>query len=634
MNPYFKAGIAASFLCFSSSFAQDAGGPVVAAVLPSSRAVQVGDTATAFATIINAGQAEAVNCRVELTPGGEAAGTFSFQTTDATNAIIGSPDTPVNIAGGAAQSFVFAFTPGAPYGGGDLPLVFDCDNTDPAAIRAGVNSFWLSASTSAGADIVAISDTGAAVGLNSLPGVVETIDRQKNGAFVVAISNVGAAASLTARPVPSPESLTVTPRICQTNTVTGACLAPASGSVDFDIGAHQTASFAVFVQDGLPVAFAPGNNRIAVRFEEDGALRGSTSVAVRTLMSAPVLPETPFLYADADVSLPAYYRNGPVAGADNTPIDNHITNPGAALGRVLFYDRRLSANNTTSCATCHTQATGFSDPLELSTGFAGELTARHSPGLSNARYYANGHFFWDERAATLEDQTLAPIQSEVEMGLTLEEAVARIEAEDFYDPLFTAAFGDPEVTTDRMARAMAQFVRSLVTYHSRFDDALAAGPVGSAAFEASFTEQEYLGLQLFMPVNGSPVQNLGCAACHGTLAHVSDDVHNIGLDDPSDPGADAGNGLGEFKAPSLRNAGVRTHFMHDGRFTSLAGVIEHYNSGVIASPGLDPRLRNGRGEALRLDLTAEQAQALEAFLHTLTDNDFLTDPRFADPFAD
>ncbi|PIW31539.1 MAG: hypothetical protein COW29_01540 [Rhodobacterales bacterium CG15_BIG_FIL_POST_REV_8_21_14_020_59_13] len=634
MNPYIKAGIAASFLCFSSSFAQDAGGPVVAAVLPSSRAVQVGDTATAFATIINAGQAEAVNCRVALSPGGEAAGSFSFQTTDAANAITGSPDTPVNIAGGAAQSFVFAFTPSAPYSGGDLPLVFDCDNTDPAPVKAGVNSFWLSASTTAGADIVAISDTGAAVGLNSLPGVVETIDRQKNGAFVVAISNVGAAANLTVRPAVSPDGLTVTPRICQTNTATGTCLSPATDSVDFSIGANQTASFALFVVDGLPVSFEPGDNRISVRFEEGGALRGSTSVAVRTLMSAPVLPEIPYTYSDSDMDLPDYYQNGPVAGADNTPIDNHITNPGAVLGRVLFYDRRLSANNTTSCATCHTQATGFSDPLERSEGFAGGLTARHSPGLSNARYYANGHFFWDERSATLEDQTLAPIQSEVEMGLTLEEAVSRIDAEDFYDALFSAAFGDTEVTADRMARAMAQFVRSLTTYHSRFDAALAAGPVGSAAFEASFTPQEYLGLQLFMPVTGSPINSLGCAACHGTLAHISDDVHNIGLDDPADPEADAGNGLGEFKAPSLRNAGVRTHFMHDGRFTTLAEVIEHYNSGVIASPGLDPRLRNGRGQAQRLNLTAEDAQALEAFLHTLTDNDFLTDPRFADPFVD
>ena len=632
--------LAASFTFPFSALAQTDGGidrpqaeVIVAAVLPSSRSVQVGDTATAFATIINAGAAEATNCRVNMQAGGPA-GSFSYQTTNAANAATGTPDTPVNIAPGAAQSFVFAFTPSAAYAGGELPLEFICDNRDAAPVTSGVNTFWFAASTTPVADIVAISDTGSAVGLNTLPGVVETIDRQKNGAFVLAISNVGAAANITARPVLSHDGIRVTPRICQTDPGTGTCLAPAAASVNFFIGANATASFAVFVEDGLPVAYDPANNRIAVRFEESGALRGSTSVAVRTLMSDPVLPQVAYLYADADVGLPPYYLNGPVAGADNTPIDNAITNPGAALGRVLFYDRRLSANNSTSCATCHTQATGFSDTLQLSEGFDGEFTARHSPGLTNGRFYANGHFFWDERANTLEDQTLIPIQSDVEMGLTLEEAVARIAAEDFYADLFTAAFGDPEVTSDRMSRAMAQFVRSLVSFDSTFDQALADGPVGSAAFQAHFTDQEYLGLQLFGPTPNSDIQALNCAACHGTVAHISDDVHNIGLDAANDPDADAGNGLGEFKAPSLRNVAVRTQFMHDGRFTTLAEVIEHYNSGVQAHPNLDPRLRNGRGQPQRLNLTTEEAEALEAFLHTLTDNSFLTDPRFSDPFVD
>ncbi|WP_421789680.1 cytochrome-c peroxidase [Hyphobacterium sp.] len=606
---------------------------LVAAVLPGSRAIEVGDTATAFATLINSIGSEAENCRIAL--GGEApAGAFTYQTTNPDNSLSGTPNTPVDIAAGTAQSFVFGFTPTAPYNGGDLPLSFLCDNRNPAPVTAGVNSFWLSASNTAGPDIIAIANTGSDVGLNSLPGVVETTDRQQNGAFVVAISNVGAGATLTARPVLSDIGLSVTPRICETNPTTGACLAPAAASVDFSIDANGTASFAIFVLDGLPVAFDPANNRISVVFEQSGELRGSTSVAVRTLMSEPVLPAIPFLYADADVDLPNYYRNGPVAGADNTPIDNHITNPGAALGRVLFYDRRLSLNNTVSCATCHIQSVGFSDTLALSRGFDGEFTTRHSPGLTNARYYANGHFFWDERAETLEDQTLAPIVSPVEMGLTLEQAVSRIAAEGFYGDLFTDAFGDPEITTDRMARAMAQFMRSMVSFNSPFDQALAAGPVGSGAFQAELTDEQYLGLQLFMPVPGSQINDLGCAACHGTLAHISDDVHNIGLNAGNDPDADPGNGLGEFKAPSLRNIGVRTHFMHDGRFSTLAEVIEHYNSGVIGSPNLDPRLRAGRGQPLRLNLTSEEAAALEAFLHTLTDNDFLTDPRFSDPFED
>ncbi|MEE2526562.1 cytochrome c peroxidase [Hyphobacterium sp. HN65] len=633
MKTFVPALLAATMLSSVSAMAQDAGDTIVAAVLPSSRAVQTGETATAFATIINAGSSEAVNCRVEMSSGAPA-GSFSYQTTDAANVATGTPDTPANIAPGAAQSFVFAFTPSAEYAGGDLPLVFICDNRSAAPQTPGVNSFWMSASNTPGADIVAVSDSGSAVGLNSLPGVVETIDRQQNGAFVVAISSVGSAANLTARPVLSHDGITVTPSICQTDPGTGSCLEAPAASVDFSIGANATASFAVFIQDEVPVAYDPANNRVAVLFEEGGALRGSTSLAVRTLMSEPVLPQVPFLYADADRNYPLHYLNGPVAAADNTPIDNNITNPGAALGRVLFYDRRLSANNTTSCATCHTQATGFSDPLALSIGFDGQETERHSPGLSNGRYYENGHFFWDERADTLEDQTLIPIQSDVEMGLTLDEAVARVAAEGFYADLFTDAFGDAEVTADRMARAMAQFVRSLTSFNSTFDQALNDGPLGSAAFQAHFTDEEYLGLQLFMPVPGSAITNVGCGACHNTLAHVSDDVHNIGLDAANDPDADPGNGLGEFKSPSLRNVAVRTHFMHDGRFTTLAEVIEHYNSGVIASPNLDPRLRNGRNQPQRLNLTAEESAALEAFLHTLTDNDFLTDPRFSDPFVD
>lgn len=611
----------------------DAQSGLVGAVLPGSRAVEVGDTASAFVTLINAGSGTAENCRIELLSGAPA-GAFSYQTTNADNSLAGSPDTPADITSGGAQSFVFGFTPSLSYPGGDLPLSFVCDNRDPAPVQTGVNTFWVSASDQPGPDIVAISDTGASVGLNTQPGVVETVDRQKNGAFVVAVSNVGAGGTLTARPELSDPTLTVTPRICQTDPASGTCLSPPGSEVVFSINADGTASFAVFVIEGLPVPFNPASNRISVVFEENGALRGSTSVAVRTLMSEPVMPTIPYLYSDLDTPFPDHYLAGPVSGTDNTPIDNHITNPGAALGRVLFYDRRLSANHTVSCATCHTQATGFSDTLQFSRGFDGEFTPRHSPGLTNARYYANGHFFWDERAETLEDQTLAPIENEVEMGLTLDEAVARVAAESFYADLFTAAFGDSEVTTDRMARAMAQFVRSMVSFNSPFDQALADGPVGSPAFQAHFSDQEFLGLQLFMRVPGSDIDDVGCAACHATLAHISDDVHNIGLNAGNDPDADPGNGLGEFKSPSLRNVGVRTHFMHDGRFVSLAEVIEHYNTGVIGSPNLDPRLREGPGQPQRLNLTSEESAALEAFLHTLTDVGFLNDPRFSDPFVD
>lgn len=604
---------------------------IVAAVLPSSRTVQVGDPATAFATIINAGTDTATQCGLQLT-GAQPAGSFFFQITDALNTPAGLPDTPVDIAPGGAQSFVFAFTPSAVFEpGGPLPIDFVCSNRTSATITPGVNTLWFSASATPVPDIIAIAEVGAGSGLNTQPGVVDIIDRQRNGAFAVATTNVGVSGEITVSAAPTNPALPVAARVCQTNPVTGACLSPPADSVTLTIAPGATPTFAVFVIGTVPVGFAPATNRIQVSFHEGAALRGSTTVAVRTLLSAPILPEVSFLYADADVILPAHFRNGPVAAADNTPLDNAITNAGATLGRVLFYDRRLSANNTVSCASCHTQATGFSDPLQFSAGFAGGQTTRHSPGLSNARYYDNGRFFWDERAATLEEQVLAPIESVVEMGLTVDEAVTRVAAEDFYGPLFDAAFGDPGVTSQRMALAMAQFVRAMTSANSRFDQALADGPLGSAAFQAHFSESEYLGLQLFMPVPGSDIQNVGCAACHNTLAHVSDAVHNIGLENPP---VDEGAGNGEFKSPSLRNAGVRTHFMHDGRFTTLAQVIEHYNSGVVGSPDLDPRLRDGPGQPQRLNLTDAEKAALEAFLHTLTDNDFLTDPRFSDPFLD
>lgn len=604
---------------------------IVAAVLPNSRAVQVGDTASAFATIINAGAETATACGLQLT-GADPAGTFSFQITDVTNTPVGTVNGPVDIGPGAAQSFVFAFTPSSVFEpGGNLPLEFACTNRASAAITPGVNTLWFSASAEAVPDIIAISEVGAGSGLNTTAGVVDIIDRQSNGAFVVATTNVGVSGNITVSAAPTNAALPVSVRVCQTNPVTGACLATPADSVSLTIGPGATPTFAFFVAGDIPVAFAPATNRIQVSFREGTALRGSTTVAVRTLMSEPVLPEVSFLYSDADVILPAHFRNGPVAAADNTPIDNAITNAGATLGRVLFYDRRLSANNTVSCASCHTQDTGFSEGAQFSAGFAGGLTDRHSPGLSNARYYDNGRFFWDERAATLEDQVLAPIQSEVEMGLTLEAAVARVAAEDFYGPLFQAAFGDPDVTSERMALAMAQFVRAMTSANSRFDQALADGPLGSAGFRAHFTDEEFLGLQLFMPVPGSAIEDVGCGACHNTLAHISDAAHNIGLETPP---VDTGAGNGEFKSPSLRNVAVRTHFMHDGRFSSLAEVIEHYNSGVVASPDLDPRLRDGPGQPQRLNLTDDEKAALEAFLHTLTDTDFLTDPRFSDPFVD
>ena len=369
-------------------------------------------------------------------------------------------------------------------------------------------------------------------------------------------------------------------------------------------------------------------------------------------LPVPHLPAKPYEYVD--VQLPPHllfpdFRYGNAVGADNTPQDNPITNAGATLGRVLFYDKRLSANDTTSCSSCHQQQHGFSDPERFSKGLHGKRTKRRSMGLTNARFYAPGRFFWDERAATLEDQVLMPIQDDVEMGMNLDDLEIKLRSVDFYPPLFESAFGTPEINRDRISRALAQFVRSLVSFQSKYDRAVSFGKGVYPTFENGLNKQELLGLQLYSGGFGLG-RSARCDRCHGTTAHISRNATNNGLDLTTDK--DDGAGGGRFKAPSLRNVAVRAPYMHDGRFKDLREVIEHYNSGVQNHPDLDrslsrgPGRRRGRGrgpgrrggdrngEPVRLNLSNTEIDALVAFLNTLTDHEFLRDPRFSDPFAD
>ena len=339
-------------------------------------------------------------------------------------------------------------------------------------------------------------------------------------------------------------------------------------------------------------------------------------------LGRPTLPVGLFAYADADIGLPAHYtRTGPgsVAGADNTPAANPVTNAGATLGRVLFYDRRLSLNDTISCASCHQQSKGFSDPARFSVGFRGGTTARHAMGLTNARYYNRGRFFWDERAATLEDQVVTPIQDATEMGMTLADLETKLAATDFYPALFRDAFGTTQVTRQRIALALAQFVRSMSSYRSKYDQAFTAGVPN---FAAVLTAEEERGRQIY--VGGGRCDN-----CHGTDAHISPNVFNNGLDATV---TDVGAGGGRFKAPSLRNIAVRGPFMHDGRFATLRDVVEHYDHGVQDNPNLAPQLKDNTGVPRRLNLTEADKLALIAFLGTLTDTALIQDPKFSNPF--
>jgi cytochrome c peroxidase len=341
--------------------------------------------------------------------------------------------------------------------------------------------------------------------------------------------------------------------------------------------------------------------------------------AARTLH----LPKEPYRYTGLD--LPAHFQTEFVRRFDNVPKDNPVTDHGATLGRILFYDTRLSANNKVSCGSCHVQKHAFADPNRFSKGLAGQLTDRHATSLVNLRFVPRGRYFWDERAGSLEEAVLLPIQNQVEMGQDLTRVVEVLGKDGKYAELFKKAFGDRQVTAARIGKALAQFLRSLVTCRSKFDAGLAK--LASAKDDLpNFTAQENRGQALFMST---------CAICHlpgQDLSFLMLAPANNGLDANPRSG-DGGVGditlnprdLGRFKSPTLRNVERTGPYMHDGRFDTLEKVIDHYSKGGQAHPNLDTWMR-------RLQFTDSEKAAPIAFLKTLTDPTLLTDPRFADPW--
>lgn len=343
------------------------------------------------------------------------------------------------------------------------------------------------------------------------------------------------------------------------------------------------------------------------------------------------LPLSPYQYAN--IALPNYLTAPPIQGQINTPPNNPVTDQGATLGRVLFYDVNLSAKKTKSCASCHQQSYSFSDPVAFSTGFSGGLTGRNSMSLINAGYYPDGHFFWDERAASAEAQASGPITNPVEMGMTMPNLVTRLQGLYYYPVLFKNAFGSETIDSVRIVKALAQFVRSIVSYQTKYDagrSTLAANQNPGQVNFPNFTSQENLGKQLFFGA-------AGCAQCHGTETFVAPGARNNGLDlvyTDNGVGAFTGNPQqnGLFKVPSLRGIELSAPYMHDGRFATLEEVVEHYSTGVKAHPNLSPQLRTPNGQPRNLNLTATQKTALVAFLKTLTDTGIAADPKFTNPF--
>lgn len=362
---------------------------------------------------------------------------------------------------------------------------------------------------------------------------------------------------------------------------------------------------------------------------------------VRDPLNALVLPDEPFDYEG--VVIPAHFRNNDFPSRlshqsaaidhDNMPAHNRVTNHGATLGRVLFYDTSLSSNGDVACATCHLIERSFTDGLRFSIGVGGS-TRRTAMSLLNVRFYGSARFFRDERARSLEEQALMPIQDPLEMGLTLDQLVSIAESKPYYPPLFTNAFGDAAITPDRIARALAQFQRSIVSAGAAYDYGRAQVDSPLDPFP-NFTDQQNLGKSLFMDPGSRPV---ACANCHVTEAFITRAPANNGIG----PGVRPDRGVaevtrdpldeGEFKAPSLRNIAIWPPYMHDGRLGTLDEVVEHYSTGIVDHPNLHHLLRDENGDPFRFNFTEEEKAALIAFLVTLNDFRVISDPRYRNPF--
>lgn len=313
------------------------------------------------------------------------------------------------------------------------------------------------------------------------------------------------------------------------------------------------------------------------------------------------------------------------------PADNPMSEEGVKLGRFLFYEERLSGNNTMSCASCHAPSHVFSDANRFSTGIDGIAGTRQSMVLQNLGW--EQRFFWDGRAMTLEQQILEPVVNPIEMHETWPNAVAKLEADPAYQALFHDAFGPGAIDQTRVAKAIAQFLRTLISGNSRYDQFLRG--------EIVLTPEEQLGAQLTTLEGGDPALGLGgqwgadCFHCHphGGGRFTDGSMRNNGLDSVfSDLGLGGVTGqpqdMGKFKTPSLRNVALSAPYMHDGRFQTLEEVIDHYDTGGHPSPTIDVFMKFTQGG---LSLTAEKKAQLVAFLNALTDTDFVNNPAFQDP---
>ena len=310
------------------------------------------------------------------------------------------------------------------------------------------------------------------------------------------------------------------------------------------------------------------------------------------------------------------------------PADNPLTMQGVKLGRMLFYEKRLSGDNSMACASCHKQANAFTDTNRFSIGINGLEGHRQAMSVVNMLWNTNG-YFWDGRVQKLRDQSVVPIQDPIEMNETMENVIEKLDQDTLYTHQFYRAFGSENITSHRISLALEQFMNSIVSYRSTYDlylDGL-----------ATLTEEEQLGMDLFFDEYNPffpETSGADCGHCHGGKNFSSQEYMNNGLDSIyNDDGRYDITGLesdrGSMKVTTLRNIEITPPYMHDGRFTSLEEVIDHYNEGLHNNASLDPALFMTMGTGLMLNATDKAA--LIAFLKTLTDTTLIHDSRYASP---
>jgi cytochrome c peroxidase len=355
-----------------------------------------------------------------------------------------------------------------------------------------------------------------------------------------------------------------------------------------------------------------------------------------------------FLLACADED---FIKNAPKTTLNLNPtgISGNQLTPEEQLGKVLFYDKALSANHAISCGSCHKQVFAFADNKEFSAGLEHLPTERNTPPLQNLGTFAiplsqragpQQKLFWDGRAEGLHQAAVMPIFNHVEMGMdNTGELTQRIASRPYYQPLFEAAYGNNNISISAVSSALAAFISRLQAHDTPFDRTLNQ-TFGSVINPDNPNNPKDRGLSLFFG-------KYNCGSCHALQSPIGynptfngpdREMVNIGLEtEYADAGRAAITGKaedhGKFKIPNLRNVELTAPYMHDGRFETLDEVIEHYSSAVRNNPNLDVRLKSSGGMPLKLNITAQEKADLIAFLKSLTSSDLISNPLYANPFV-